>query len=551
MTNPKKELANSMENATGVIVKKGEEIVKRNLLENVIPPTFSKNHLQKKIHIHDLEFYSTTYNCIGVHVSDLIGNKPRSFSNALRELARKIVWLTNLQSGGIGFLDFDNDMAPFIEGTSDEAAINDLREFFCDMNVFSRKGCEKPYVTFNFGLSTSDCGRRISRLILIAYQKGTENGNPFIFPNLVFKLKHEINVDPASPNHDLFLTAISTTAKRMVPTYFNCDSPANKNAPSDKIGIMGCRTRVVSNIYGEDSGLNRGNIACVTMNLVQMAFEAKGSLEQFKENIKSAMKDSKELLISRFNTLAEQADFSELRTHKIYKDSERNDNFEMLKNGTLSIGFIGVWDALSVIHNIEWKNTDEMQAYLSEALDIVKFMRSITDSYTAETKFNFSLLASAAEGVSGAFAEYDEKNLGKDSTVCKKGYYTNSFHVPVFVDTDYITKVDFESQFHQLCNGGSITYIEMGEMPLGNTEAVQEIVEYAYNAGCNYIGINFPLDYCNDCSYIGRISNNCPKCGSLNITRLRRVSGYLAEENRFTAGKRKEMKDRKAVRNIK
>ena len=98
MTNPKKELANSMENATGVIVKKGEEIVKRNLLENVIRTTYSKNHLQKKIHIHDLEFYSTTYNCIGVRVSDLIGNKPRSFSNALRELARKIVWLTNLQS---------------------------------------------------------------------------------------------------------------------------------------------------------------------------------------------------------------------------------------------------------------------------------------------------------------------------------------------------------------------------------------------------------------------------------------------------------------------
>ena len=550
MTNPKKELANSLENATGVIVKKGEEIVKRNLLENVIAPTFSKNHLQKKIHIHDLEFYSTTYNCIGVRVSDLIGNKSRSFSNALRELARKIVWLTNIQSGGIGFLDFDNDIAPFMEGTSDEAAINDLREFFCDMNVFSRKGCEKPYVTFNFGLSTSDSGRRVSKLILSAYQQGNENGNPFIFPNLVFKLKNEINVDSISPNHDLFLTAISTTAKRMVPTYFNCDSPANKNAPSDKIGIMGCRTRVVTNIYGEESGLNRGNIACVTMNLVQMAFESKGSLEQFKEKIKSAMNDSKELLISRFNKLVEQADFSELRIHRIYKDSEKNDNYEMLKNGTLSIGFIGLWDALSVLHDTEWKSTDDMQAYKEEALDIVKFMRAIVDSYTIETKLNFSLLASAAEGVSGSFAEYDAKNIGKNSAVCEKGYYTNSFHVPVFVDTDYITKIDFEAPFHQLCNGGSITYIEMGEMPFGNIEAVQEIVEYAYNEGCNYIGINFLLDYCNDCSYIGRISNNCPKCSSFNITRLRRVSGYLAEENRFTAGKRKEMKDRKAVKKI-
>ncbi len=548
MTKLKKELANSMENAAGVIVKKGEEVEKHHLLENVINPKFAKNHLQKRVHIHDLEYYSITYNCIGVHVSDLIGNKPRSFTNALRELARKIVWLTNIQSGGIGFLDFDHDMAPFIENIPEEDAVEALREFFCDMNVFSRKGSEKPYVTFNFGLCTSECGRKVSKLILMAYQRGNENGNPFIFPNLVFKLKKEINVEPTSPNHDLFLVAISTTSKRMVPTYFNCDSPANKNAPSDKIGIMGCRTRVVSNLYGEDSGLNRGNVACVTMNLVQMAFESNRSLDKFKEEIKSAMIDSKELLLSRFNTLIEQADFSELRTHRIYKDAEKNDNYEMLKNGTLSIGFIGLWDALSVLHGIEWESTDEMQDYKSEAFSIVKYMRSIVDSFAAETKLNFSLLASAAEGVSGSFAEYDSKNLGKDFSVCKKGYYTNSFHVPVFIDTDYITKIDFESPFHVLCNGGAITYVEMGEMPLGNTEAVQEIVEYAYNAGCNYIGINFPLDNCNDCSYIGRIADKCPKCGSSNITRLRRVSGYLAEENRFTSGKRKEMKDRKAAK---
>ena len=218
----------------------------------------------------------------------------------------------------------------------------------------------------------------------------------------------------------------------------------------------------------------------------------------------------------------------------------------MLKTGTLSIGFIGVWDAISVLHNIDFAQIEEMTPYKEEAFAIIKKMRSIVDSYRKEDKLNFSLLASAAEGVSGTFAEYDLKNLGKDTAVCNKGYYTNSFHVPVFVEADYIQKIDFEAPYHALCNGGCITYVEMEEMPGNNVEATQEVVEYAYNSGCNYIGINFPLDNCNDCGYIGRIADKCPDCGSENIRRLRRVSGYLAEENRFTNGKRKEMKLRKA-----
>ena len=135
-------------------------------------------------------------------------------------------------------------------------------------------------------------------------------------------------------------------------------------------------------------------------------------------------------------------------------------------------------------------------------------MREIVDIYKNEYQLNFSLLASAAEGVSGFFAEYYSKNLGKDSAVCGKGYYTNSFHVPVFVDADYIQKIDFEAPFHKLCNGGCITYIEMEEMPDRNIEASREVVDYAYNSGCNYIGINFPLDNCNDCGFVGKISNS-------------------------------------------
>lgn len=540
-----KQLANYQANATQKIVKAGEDKTKADLFASQIPEFAVYNHKTKAVHIHDLEFYSISHNCIGIKVKHLLGDKTYTFTQAIRALGRKIVWLTNLQSGGIGFLDFDSDMAEYLGNDSDEEVIESIREFFYDLNVFSRKGCEKPYVTFNFGLNTSEKGRRFTQLILKAYSAGDENGNPFIFPNLVFKLKHDVNVEEESPNHDLYLLSLKVTSKRMVPTYFNCDAPYNKEANPNNIGIMGCRTRVVANLYGEETGLKRGNVACVTINLVQLAMLSNGKLENFYSLLSNRMEDSKNLLLHRLHYLAEHGDFSELRNNDLYENANKS-MLDMLKSGTLSIGFIGLWDAISVLHDIEFEQVSDMYQYKDEAYSIISKMRETVDRYKNEEKINFSLLASAAEGVSGTFAEYDSSHLGKNFHVCEKGYYTNSFHIPVFTDADFTQKIDLEAPFHALCNGGCITYIEMSEMPGNNFEATQEVIEYAYKSDCNYIGINFPLDSCNDCGYIGRIADKCPKCESNNIRRLRRVSGYLAEENKFTAGKRKEMKLRKS-----
>lgn len=205
-----KELANSVLNAAGKIVKLGEDAQKKNLLDNIIPAYASKNHRTRTVHIHDLEFFDITYNCIGLNVYNLIGHG-LSFSHAMRELSRKIVYLTNLQSGGIGFLNFDADMKEYLGKEIDDEIIDNFRELFFDLNTFSRKGCEKAYVTFNFGLDNTEEGRRISRLLLKAYEVGDENGNPLVFPNLVFKLKHNVNFEENSVNHDLYLQSLSVT----------------------------------------------------------------------------------------------------------------------------------------------------------------------------------------------------------------------------------------------------------------------------------------------------------------------------------------------------
>lgn len=535
------DLANRRKNAAGKVVEAGQDFRKEYILNHIVPEKNAEKHKNRTCHIHDAEYYDITPNCIGISVRDLIGNQSRSFSNMTHALHRKIVELTNIQSGGIGFINFDFDIAAYVGDESDAEITEAFHELFLDLNMDTRKGCEKPYVTFNFGLDTSANGRRAVFFMLDAFEKGDDRGNPFIFPNLVFKMKSGINLERNTVNYDLFCRAMSVTAKRMVPTYFNCDSASNAPYPAETIGIMGCRTRVVTNINGQEGSLNRGNVACVTLNLVQMAYQANGNWDLFYELLDENLEDAKELLLHRFRTLCKKGILEEYYDQKYYLGAKEKNAFEMLKNGTLSIGFIGLWDAVGTLMGQEITSSDIINRNYKEAYGIIGHMRNYTDKASKEEHLNFSLLASAAEGVTGNFAKYDDRNLGKDFHACKKGFYTNSFHVPVDVKINYKAKIELEGKFHKLCNGGSITYVELQEMPVRNVEAIQEIITYAYDNDCNYIGVNFPMDNCMECGYTGRVADVCPYCNSDKIRRLRRVSGYLSEESSFTAGKRKEL----------
>lgn len=537
-----KDLANSYWNASAAISKLGEEQKKAQLLETKIPPKGALNHREKVAHIHDLEFYDLAYNCIGLNVSNLLGERKFTFEQAIRQLGREIVAVSNSQSGGIGFLNFDADMAKYIEDESVEELSEVFREFFMDLNTVSRKGCEKPYVTFNFGLDCSFSGKKCTQGILNACRQGDRFNRPFIFPNLVFKLKRDVNFTPGSPNYELYQLALETSAQRMIPSYFNCDSSYNQSVSPSEIGIMGCRTRVVDNLWGKAGGIRRGNIASSTVNLVQIALKSKGDKDRFFMNLAQIMDESRDTLISRLGTLVRDGDFSYVFEKGLYQGAENGSAEAMLRNGTLAVGFIGLWDALSVLHKQEWDSIDALRPFYEEALEVVKFMREKTDAYSKAFKLNFSLLATAAEGLCGQCAEYDWKIF--KHPVCEKGFYTNSFHIPVNIPCDFTEKIELEGRFHSLCNGGAITYVELEEMPGENSEAIEDIVKVALESDCNYFGVNFPLDTCLQCGYAGRIATACPNCSSEAIKRLRRVSGYLAETDKFTRGKSLELAQR-------
>lgn len=534
-----RDLANCIDSAITQIILLGVEAKKENL-STTIPKKLLDLHQTCRFHIHDMEFYDSAYNCIGLKPSELIKEKPLSFSAACRELFRGIIALTNQQSGGIGLIDFDEDMSQFIRQETNEELENELYELFMDLNTYVRKGSERAYVTFNFGLSTSTKGRQIIKSILNAFSK-----KQFIFPNLVWKVKTGINRYKSDPNYDLFLLSCDVTSKCMNPTYFNTDASFNKNINASEIGIMGCRTRVVANHFGTSSSLNRGNIAAITINLVQIAFEAKGNQDTFNNLLRETTDNAAELLLHRFKMLIKNGDFQHLKENNLYIGSELNDSEKMLKNGTLSIGFIGLWDSLAIIYGVEEWTIEKLDFYYPKALEIIQSMRYHIDDYAKKTNLNFSLLASSAEGVSGRFPKYDEKCYNSNSHIFDKGHYTNSFHIPVQTNLSCFKKLDLEGPFHKLCNGGHISYIELSEIPFGNKEAILDLVNYACDSDVGYFGVNFPLDICKDCGKKGNFEENCI-CGSSNILRLRRVSGYLSDVNTFTVGKFNELQLRSA-----
>jgi anaerobic ribonucleoside-triphosphate reductase len=123
---------------------------------------------------------------------------------------------------------------------------------------------------------------------------------------------------------------------------------------------------------------------------------------------------------------------------------------------------------------------------------------------------------------------------------------TNSLHVPVFSEVSIKDKLDAETQLAKYSTGGEINYIELESAVTHNYPAVERIVHYAMSINIPYLAINHPIDTCQKCGKrVGITDDKCPVCGSSDIRRLRRVTGYLTTDYRkFNKGKLVEVGDR-------
>jgi len=542
-----KELSAARTTFASTLFDRGVAAEKAETLDS-LPPELAELHRNGSLHIHDLDGWRLVNNCSTpcperVFHPEMLQCKSAAgrIAELFEQYRNMITTVGHRQSGGIGCGNFDAEMggalvAAGVEPTSEneEAYAEQTRLFFTWLSTQKlRYARENFYVTLNFGLDTSPWGRIVTRSSIGVF---AELPLEYTRPNLVFKVKNDVNGLPDSPNYDLFLDACACTAKKMIPTYLLLDAAPNRACSPTEINIMGCRTRVYANRKGPEGSIGRGNVAAISLNLPRMALEAK-DITDFYKLLDRRMAAARDILLLRREAVRNSQFLAEIAGDGTWK---ANNAVELLDQGTYSIGFIGLSETVEILGGGRL-HFDESARTL--AMEIMQHMRGNTDSYGDATGLNFSLLASAGEGISGRFPKCDAERF-PEATCHRKGFYTNSFHVPVDAGVGVFEKLAVEGPFHALANGGSISYVELQEAPLANFECVADIVRFAAEQGVSYLGVNYPLDVC-VCGHHGTF-DSCPVCGSRDVLRIRRVSGYLEVLNEFSTGKKAEEAKRRA-----
>ena len=317
---------------------------------------------------------------------------------------------------------------------------------------------------------------------------------------------------------------------------------------------MGCRTRVAANVYDPSREIiyGRGNLSFTTINLPRLGLKSGGDINVFYEELDKTIDIVISQLLERFEIQARKKvkNYPFLMGQGVWLDSDKLDREdevrEVLKHGTLTTGFIGLAECLKALTG---KHHGESEGSQKLGLEIIGHMRKRMDEASKKYHMNFSLIATPAEGTSGRFVGMDRELFGSIEGVTDREYYTNSFHVPVYYEISAYDKIRLEAPYHELTNGGHITYVEVDGDPTQNLEAFEKIIRAMKELGIGYGSINHPVDRDPVCGYTGIIGDTCPKCGreegDIKFERIRRITGYLVGTlDRFNDAKRAEERDR-------
>ena len=443
----------------------------------------------------------------------------------------------------------------------DRATFQAMEALVHNLNTMhSRAGAQVPFSSINYGTDTSPEGRLVIKNVLLATEAGLGNGETPIFPIHIFKVKEGVNYNPGDPNYDLFKLACRVSAKRLFPNFSFIDAPYNlqyykEGHPETEIAYMGCRTRVIGNVYDPEREIvsGRGNLSFTSINLPRLAILSNHNIDLFFDQLDSKITLVIEQLLERFEIQKKKKvrNYPFLMGQGIWIDSEKlnedDEVGEVLKHGTLSVGFIGLAECLKALTGFHHGESKEAQ---NLGLEIIAFMRKRMDEASEKYGLNFSLLATPAEGLSGRFVRMDAAKFGKIPGVTDRDYYTNSFHVPVYYSISAFDKIKREAPYHALTNAGHITYIELDGDPLQNLDAFEQVIRCMKESGVGYGSVNHPVDRDPECGFTGIIGDECPKCGRKeedgeHFERIRRITGYLVGTlDNFNNAKRAEVEDR-------
>lgn len=440
-----------------------------------------------------------------------------------------------------------------------------MEAFIHNMNtIHSRGGNQVVFSSINYGTDTSAEGRCVMRELLKSTYEGVGNGSTAIFPIQIWKKKRGVSYLPGDRNYDLYQLACKVTARRFFPNFVNLDATFNHNenwrANDPKrykweIATMGCRTRVFENRFGPKTSIGRGNLSFSTINIVKLAIECmdiknkEDRINTFFAKLDRMLEVAARQLHDRFmfqkTAMAKQFP---LLMSKLWNGAHKlkpDDSIESVINqGTLGIGFIGLAECLIALTGHHHGESDEAQRL---GLKIVSYMRDRANEFSELYQHNYSILATPAEGLSGKFTKRDRKQFGVIPGVTDKEYYTNSNHVPVYYHCSPKHKAEIEGPYHDLTRGGHIFYVEIDGDATHNPEAIANVVDLMDKYNMGYCSVNHNRNRCMDCGYedASQHLEECPQCGSHNIDRLQRITGYLVgTTDRWNSAKLAELRDR-------
>ena len=423
----------------------------------------------------------------------------------------------------------------YTEKEVEKATYQAMEAFIHNLNTMhSRAGAQVPFSSINYGLDTSPEGRLVMKELLYVTEAGLGNGETPIFPIQIFRVKDGINYNPTDPNYDIFKLSCKVSAKRLFPNFSFIDAPFNlkyyrKGDYNSEVAYMGCRTRVMANVYdpSKEVTCGRGNLSFTSINLPRLGIEAKGSIDKFFELLDEKMDLVIDQLKARFEIQANKHvyNYPFLMGQHVWLDSEKLKNTdkvgEVLKHGTLTVGFIGLAETLKALIG---KHHGESEEARELGLKIITHMRQRVDEESKKEKLNFTLLATPAEGLSGRFVKMDKKKYGIIEGVTDREYYTNSFHIPVYYKISAFNKIKIEAPYHELTNGGHISYVELDGDPTKNLQAFEQIIRCMKESGIGYGSINHPVDRDPICGFTGIIKDVCPCCGRKEFEEVEKVS---------------------------
>lgn len=556
----------------GAMLQYGANSAKEYNLDYLVRPEIADLHREGWIHIHDLDFYAWTTTCTQIELRSLFDGgfdtghghlrPPKSIGSYAALAAIAIQSNQNDQHGGQSIVDFDYAMAEGVRYTYDKYlkeaadiastlgspnneewkhtyALNKttrdtyqaMEGFIHNLNTMhSRAGAQVPFSSINYGTDTSWEGRLAIEQLLLATEAGLGRGETPIFPIQIFRVKEGVNYNPGDPNYDLFQLAMRCSAKRLFPNFSFIDAPFNlqyykPGHPETEVAYMGCRTRVLGNVYDPTREISprRGNLSFTSINLPRLGIISEGELSNFFAMLDKMLDAAMQQLLARYEIQSSRLvrNFPFLMGEGVWMDSEKlgpDDRVgEVLKHGTLSIGFCGLAECLVALTGKHHGESEDAQKL---GLEIVGHIRKYCDEQSKKLGMNVTCLATPAESLAGRFLRADRKMFGVVEHITDRDYYTNSFHVPVYYHIPAIRKIDIEAPYHALTNAGHISYVELDGDPTKNLAAFERIVRHMKEAGVGYGSINHPVDRDPVCGYNGIINDVCPCCGRTECNKV-------------------------------